>query len=360
VGLEGGLVTSRWGLGMVANDGATDPEFGRNDFGDRVIRLRVGTRPLPNVPLTVVVAGDRVVEDELAEWSPLEGGVEAWQFIASALYGEREGARGGLYYVYRDQTEEDDVRVTRAHVLDGYLDTPVALRGARLRFAVEGAGILGTTSRGQSYTSRDGLDVRSASVTGLAEATLAALPIRVAARGGWASGDTDPDDDQGNDFTFDRDFDVGAVLFDELLGAVDAAAYAQLEDPAHSGGPPDGAEALVAEGAFRHAVFLQPVVEVTPKPWLSVKAGVLLAWNTNPVQQPFTTARNGGVPTNHLGDETEGYDLGTEIDWAVKLGDVPLKRAWHLQPAILIQGGTCSPPTTSGARPSPCCRRRRG
>jgi len=80
-------------------------------------------------------------------------------------------------------------------------------------------------------------------------------------------------------------------------------------------------------------------VEVTPKKWLSLKAGVLLAWNTNPVQQPFTTARNGGVPTNHLGEVTEGYDLGTEIDWAIQLGDVPLKRVWQLQPALLLQGG---------------------
>lgn len=339
VALEGGLVTSRWGLGMVANDGATDPEFGRNDFGDRVIRLRVATRPLVGKPLTLVVAGDRVVEDELADWSPLEGGEEAWQLVASVLYGEREGARTGVYYVYRDQTELDAVRTTQAHVVDAFGDLPVPLRGADLRFAVEGAGIFGETTRGQSYSSREGLTVQAAGVTGLAEARLKAVPLRVAARGGWASGDTNPDDGASNDFTFDRDFDVGSVLFDEVLGAVDAAAYAQLQDPAHSGGAPDGAESLVAEGAFRHAAFVQPIVEVTPKKWLSLKAGVLLAWNTNPVQQPFTTARNGGVPTNHLGDATEGYDLGTEIDWAIRLGDVPLKRVWQLQPALLLQGG---------------------
>lgn len=339
VALEGGLVTSRWGLGMLANDGAVDPEFGRNDFGDRVIRLRVATRPIHGKPLTIVVAGDRVVEDELADWSPLEGGEEAWQFVGSVIYGERDAARAGVYYVYRDQTEIDAVRTTRVHVADAYGDLPVDLKGADLRFAIEGAGIFGETSRGQSYTSRDGLAVQSAGVTGLAEARLEAVPLRIAARGGWASGDTNPDDGESNDFSFDRDFDVGSVLFDEVLGAVDAAAYAQLEDRANSGGAPDGAESLVAEGAFRSAAFVQPIVELTPKKWLSVKAGVLLAWSTRPIQQPFTTARNGGVPTNHLGDATDGYDLGTEINWSVKLGDVPMKRVWHLQPALLLQGG---------------------
>ncbi len=339
VALEGGLVTSRWGLGMLANDGAVDPEFGRSDFGDRVIRLRAATRPIAGESVTLVVAGDRVVEDELAEWSPLEGGEEAWQALASLIFGERESGRAGLYYVYRNQTELDGVRTTEAHIYDAYGELPVATARADIRFAAEGAGIFGTTSRGQSYSSREGLVVKSAGFTGIAEAKLKALPLRAALRAGWASGDADPDDGQSNDFAFDRDFDAGSVLFDELIGAVDAAAYAQLEDSAHSGGAPDGAEAIVAEGAFRHAAFLQPVVEVTPKPWLSVKAGVMFAWNTKPVQQVFTTARNGGVPTNHLGEATEGYDLGTEIDWAIKLGDLPLKQTWHLQPALLLQGG---------------------
>ena len=40
--LEMGLVTSHWGLGMLANDGAHAPLFGRNDFGARVVRLSRG------------------------------------------------------------------------------------------------------------------------------------------------------------------------------------------------------------------------------------------------------------------------------------------------------------------------------
>lgn len=340
VSVEAGLTTSHWGLGMLANDGAHDPTFGRADFGDRVVRVRLTTKPFGETPLYVGVAGDRVVEDELAEWGPYVGGQAAYQGIATVLWSDDAGRRAGLYGVYRDQTETDGERATRVGVLDLYGDLPVKSGPWTLRLAAEAAGILGRTDRAQSYDSRDGLDVRSAGATGLVEARRDGLPARALVRGGWASGDGDPDDGESNDFTFDRDFDAGMVLFDELQGAVDAAAYAQISDPAHAGSAPDGAELLVAEGAVRHATFVQPVLGATPLPWLDVSAGVMLAWSTAPIAQPFTTTRNGGVPTNHLGDATSGYALGTEIDWAVKLGDADVKvRGLTARPALLVQGG---------------------
>ncbi|GDX79716.1 hypothetical protein LBMAG42_15270 [Deltaproteobacteria bacterium] len=340
VALEGGVVTSHWGLGMLANDGSHDPEFGRSDFGDRVIRLRVATKLSQTMPLFLAVAGDRVIEDESADWDPLgEGGEEAWQALASVVYGTPDAARGGVYGVYRNQMEIDRERHSQVGVLDLYGDVPFQLSRAKLRIAGEAASIFGRTSRAQSYNSRDGLDVQSAGLTGLVEAQHVPLALRVAIRGGWASGDTDPDDGYAEDFAFDRDFDVGMVMFDEVQGAVDAATYAQLTDPEHSGSAPNGAEALVAEGAFRHAAFVQPVVAITPIPWLNLKVGLTMAWSTNPPQQAFATYRAGGNPTNHLGVATSGYDLGTEVDWAVKVGDIGLGPKEFYRPALLIQGG---------------------
>ncbi len=342
VGVEAGLVTSHWGLGLVANDGAHDPDFGRSDFGDRVIRVRVGTRPIVGKPLTVVLAGDRVVADDTATWSPFTGGQAAWQGIASVVWGEADAAHAGLYGVYRHQTEADALRTTEVGVIDLYGDAPVALGGWTLRVAGEAAGIFGSTSRAQSYTSTDGLAVRSAGALALVEARPDALKdvLRIVARGGWATGDGNPDDGVSQDFSFDRDLDAGMVLFDELQGAVDAAAYAQVSDPTHSGGAPYGAEALVGEGAVRHAAFVQPVVGVTPRPWLDLKAGALLAWNTSPISQSFATYRNGGVPVNHLGDATAGYWLGTELDWAVTVGNVDATvLGVKAKPALVLQGG---------------------
>lgn len=341
VAVQAGLMTSHWGLGMVANDGAHDPLFGRADFGDRVIRVRLATRPFGKgeVPLAFVLAADRVVEDELAEWGPLVGGQAAYQGIASVLWADKEARKVGLYGVYRHQAETDG-RTTTAGVLDLYGDVPLKAGGWTVRVAAEAAGILGRTDRAQSYNALEGLDVRSAGATGLVEVRPDTFAGRALVRGGWASGDGDPDDGASNDFTFDRDFDVGMVLFDEVQGAIDAATYAQVSDPSHSGGAPDGAETLVAEGAFRHATFVQPAIGATPLPWLDVQAGVSLAWNTSPISQAFATYRSGGVPANHLGEPTSGYWLGSEIDWAVKLGDVEVKaKGLASRPALIVQGG---------------------
>jgi hypothetical protein len=242
--------------------------------------------------------------------------------------------------VYRHQTETDGLRVTEAGAVDVYGELPVPLGALDLRVAAEAATVFGHTTRAFSYNARDGLDVESLGATALLEVTPRAAPLTGTLRAGYASGDGDPDDGASRDFTFDRDFDVGMVMFDEVQGSIDAATYAQLTDEAHAGSAPYGAETIVGEGAFRHAAFVQPVVAVKPVPWLGVKAGAVIGWNTAPISQAYASYRNGGVPANFLGAPTGGYALGTELDWAVTLGDTPTKllRVTTV-PALLVQGG---------------------
>ena len=340
VGLQAGLVGSHWGLGMLANDGNHDPVFGRTDFGDRVLRVRVATRPFHGgrTPLTLLAAGDRVIEDGSARWNPLTGGQAAWQGLAAALWQDKQTF--GIYGVYRDQTEADGERKTRVSVLDVYADAPIALSDWTLRLAGEAAGITGHTSVTQTYNSRDGLAIRQAGVTALAELKPPSPKWSALLRAGWASGDGQADDGTLHDFAFSRDFDVGMVTFDEVQGAIDAATYAQLQDPANGGGAPEGSDGLVAEGAFRHAAFVQPSVHLLPLAWLGLRAGATLSWNTGPVAEPYQSYRNGGVPSNQLGQPTSGYALGTELDWALTVGDTAVKVGQgSLKPALLIQGG---------------------
>ncbi len=338
-----GLQTSMWGLGMVANDGAQDTDFGRSDFGDRVLRLRVSTKPAPDSPLTFLLAGDRVLDDDSASWA---AGQVAWQGVGGALYQSPDRDTVGLYGVFRDQTEADGLRRTTVGVVDAYTELHLGepRDGGGFSVGAEAAGVTGVTSRSKSYNARSGLKVRSAGATGYVRGTLPGGRYSLTLRGGWASGDGDPDDDQSNDFTFDRDFEVGMVMFDEVTGAVEARAYSQLTDPQYAGDPPDGVDALVSEGAFRRASFGMPVLAAKPLDWLSLKAGVLVAWPTAPVAQPFYTYRNGGVPTNQVGAATVGGSLGTEVDWSLSLGDqeVTLGTA-RLRPAIVVQGGHLMP-----------------
>ena len=144
--------------------------------------------------------------------------------------------------------------------------------------------------------------------------------IQVGLSSGFATGDGDPNDDTMADFSFDRNFDVGMVLFDEVMGSIDAAHYNLVTDPSYAGRPPDGVEATVNEGSFRRATYVQPRVEVTPVSWARARLGALFAWSTAPVSHGFYTLRNGGVPVNHLKQPTSGYALGTELDWSLQIG----------------------------------------
>ncbi|MFT5684776.1 MAG: hypothetical protein ACI8RZ_005720 [Myxococcota bacterium] len=334
VQLEGGVVTSHWGLGMLANDGDHFRLFGQTRFGDRVLRLRATTR-LPQTPLYFSGAVDRVIEDELARW--LDGQV-ANQAIFSVLYRNEDGLKVGAYAVARAQYEADDLRVTSARVLDLYADVPFAALGMDWRAAAEVAGITGTTSRSLSYNALDELAVRSLGATGRLEASRGRGGLILL--GGYASGDGDLDDDTTHDFTFDRDFGVGQVLFPEITGGINAGTYALLDDPEFSAQPPDGAEAVVTEGAFSRATFFSPVVLVNPVDWMTLRAGAVLAWGTAPIAQPFYTTRAGGTPTSHHDLATTGLRLGTELCWAAGVGRELIDVAGEtVQGSLEVQGG---------------------
>ena len=82
------------------------------------------------------------------------------------------------------------------------------------------------------------------------------------------------------------------------------------------------------------------MIRYRPLPWLETRLGAVMAWSTAPIAEPFNTYRNGGVPTNHLGDTTKDYRLGTEFNWAVELGESDGQfTILRLSPQLLLQGG---------------------
>jgi hypothetical protein len=326
-----GLTTSHWGLGMIANDGNHDPWFGRADQGDRVIRLRGTTSPKEHLYLTL--AADRVLADELAAWRNQQA---AYQGIASVLRATADSTLG-VYAVYRHQIEQEEDRLTRAGVVDVFADKTFGGDELALRLSAEAAGILGDTDRATTYNSRDKVGVRQLGAAGQA-ALVTKAEHKLVLRGGYASGDGNPDDGVTHDFTFDHNFDVGMVLFDEVWGGIEAATHTLLSDPERSGQPPDGVETLVTEGSFRRAVFGQPLVEVAATPWLAARAGVMAAWSTAPISQPFYTYRAGGTPHNHHDLPTSDSYIGAEVDWALLFKPMA-ERESEVDPQLLLQGG---------------------
>ncbi len=355
--LEAGLVTSHWGLGLMANDGAHDPMFGRNDFGDRVVRLRVTGKPLyannhvKKDLLYLTAAFDWVIADDIAR---IDRQQLALQGILSLLYADPADRRLGVYAVYRGQREAEDDRFTRAFALDLFGQLPLALgtKGWSLSMAGEGAMIAGMTDRATTYDRPDAVSVVSGGAAAVFTVHAPQDRLQVHLRGGVASGDPEPDDGVSRDFTFDRDFDAGMVLFDQLMGGIDGATWALLNDP-ESSPAPDGVDAMINEGAFRRASFLQPVLQGAPLAWLDLKLGVMFASGTVPFAQPYYTFRAGGAPTNHHDVATEGRYLGTEVDWAVKVhGSMRPAVEGAPRAEFLVQGGHLAlGPALQGAEP---------
>lgn len=330
--LEAGLVTSSWGLGMVANDGADDPLFGRSDFGDRVVRLRASRIPdgLANGRgVILTAAADWVVQDDTASFRDDQ---LAFQGIASALAidGDR---KFGTYLVFRHQLEADRTRTTDAGVIDAYATAPTRIGAWTFAPSVEVAGILGRTDRATTYEARQVVGIASLGAAGQLTLTDPTDLAAVHLRAGYASGDGNPDDGVSHDFTFDRDFGVGMVLFDQVLGGVEAASYVQLVDPTHVGQAPDGVDAVVTEGAFRRAAFVAPAAELTPGPLL-LAGGVMFAVATTPYAQPYYTFREGGTPYNQHDLPSEGRLLGTELDWRAGVAGGPDDAL-----SVVVEGG---------------------
>ncbi|MEE2828781.1 MAG: hypothetical protein VX498_06315 [Myxococcota bacterium] len=346
--IELGLVTSHWGLGMIANDGDHDPFFGRNDLGDRTLRLRFTGRPLyaraepgPNAGKFLLTgAFDLVFDDDVG--SLLKGQL-AFQGIVSALYFDPGHSSHGVYVVYRNQQEAEGEGLTSVLVVDGYADRVFSLgESATLRLALEAAGIFGRTSRALTYNAPDELTVASVGLAGQATLGLFDSKLQVHGRVAFSSGDGDSDDDQSNAFNFDRNFDSGSVLFDQVLAGVNLGTHALISDPENSGQAPRGVDALANEGAAGSVLFLQPIVQGSPLPFLDLKAGVLVAIATAETRQAFYSFRAGGTARNHHNEAVASRVLGTEANWSVTLGGVlPLKgeKAPKLEPALQVQGG---------------------
>lgn len=347
--VEAGLVTSHWGLGILANNGSTEPLFGRSDFGDRVLRIRITTTPFGRlsepegvwkpIPLYLTLAVDQVIGDDIARW---DLGDFALQGIFSLLYAPSKARRLGMYVVYRNQEDYLTGAHTQAVVVDGFGDwsAPLGTSGWTGRIAMEGVGVFGATDQVLTYSSREGLSLFSGG--GAIEASIEnpTHTARFNFRGGYASGDQNSDDGIMGDFAFDRDYGVGMVLFDELMGGIDAGAYALLTDPDNSGSPPRGVDGILREGALHGAAYIQPVIQVFPLDWLEFRTGMVLAWSTSPIAHPYYTFRAGGEARNHLDMPTDGRFLGGEFNWGIEMAPPPdHPHFWMIRPRVGIQGG---------------------
>lgn len=362
-----GQQASDWGLGVVAQSGARDARlFGdalRGSLSERALFATspfqaIGARPQSLLGrLTFVVAGDLVFADETATLldEDFEVGDEAYQLVLSAVVRPRtyenaaetitvarHDVSGGFYGVRRTQTyaEGDTLDVW---VLDGALASHHAFKGgASLRFGLEGAYLTGETNRIETEASQDGLDVAAWGMALEADAGFRAggLPFHVAMLGGLASGDRDPDDGETNRFTFHGDYDVGLILFDQVVPALQRRATERIEDPLRSKQPPRGYQHFAGRGGVSGASY--GLLRATVGPAAGVTAGLqaMSAATTGPFADPYQTFAAGGSPRNPFGGPGEGT-FGTELTAALRVA-LPAIGA-GLEPAVRVTYGVLLP-----------------
>jgi len=358
---------SSWGLGLLANDGDDfRNDFGDAYYGDTVDRVLFGTKPYSLLkrlvtgekpekdPLTLAFAYDwnvfrdsqikragdkkalRNASDKIVLYGdPVDD--EANQYVG-AIRVETGVFEGGFYIVRRD-TEHFDVLVPasnrppreflKAWVFDVYGKLnlkPSFFKDGEIFLEGEVARITGETNFTVSrILQQPGNPFPVSNVSQLgwvvrAGARNAWIDARI--ESGYASGDSNPFDDEVRNFKFHPDYNVGMILFEDLLAGVSNASAYNATLVFDEGGPVRtlGADLLPSSGSVTNAVFVNPVVKIRPaKNWETV-LGVLWARTATDFVDPSIDFLYGGGwgQYNPLGAPSGHHELGWEIDCGMK------------------------------------------
>ncbi len=357
-----GLMTSHWGMGLVANDGGHTLDERRDDWfvlpttGDRVARALLMVQPFGRTEsqlrgLFLAFSVDQVIEDSTAVSA--QGDSALQQVVAARWHLDRQ-RWAGLYYVHRDQTYHDrNGPFLRVHVIDGAFDLDWRKGGSGLRLQGEGAVILGRTDLAPTPEHPEH-DVRQSAAVARARWDLGELGLRFELDGGWFSGDSNLDDGALTGFKANPNYQQGILMFSQVLGWQSGRARVTASNPQTSGYPSADLDRLATGGQVTSAITAFPKVGWKATSFLEVYGGALLAWSPTQMIDPFTThAVAGGSPRNYLGNVPDGSNLGTEFDLGAVATLTPA--AWPMaltvrgEYAVLLAGGAMA--GTSGDSP---------
>ncbi len=341
--VRAGLAGEQWGLGIVANDGEQEPVFGDYHYGDRVLRVLFGAKPFGlQSPVTVALAGDSVFDDITAD---IRQGDHAWEGVLAA-YWEKDEKTLGFYGVYRAQTSpvrglpSDAPRHDRLDV--GVLDLFARWHwddpgGGRIVAAIEGAGILGTTTLTRTVDNPTN-DVRQLMVTAQLGRKSPALDVML--EGGYASGDSNTEDAVQRQAIMDPDHHVGLILFPEVMAFMTARSATLAQASATFGRPAPGSNLLPTNGGVSNAFYLFPWVTWRVSSLVETRLGAVWAVASTDVVDPYVQKAE-SRSVNYRGGDPRNRDLGFEVDGAFLLHGQPtdsIRLEGGLEGGVLLPG----------------------
>jgi hypothetical protein len=321
VTMSAGMMTSHWGLGLLANDGAhgwtpSSAYFGDPRGGDRVKRMLIATGPWTQGKLMLSMAYDYVADDDI-----MLNDDQAKQMIFAAIYGYGEKTQVGAYVVRRLQDTPQEFqgvnrdKETRVTAYDLYAKSQWRLsRTLKLLAAFETVFIDGETSLAPTP---------DAPLNEVVQAAFAArIELRGRQSGGvldfiYASGDQNFDDGAQNAFKADPNFELGLLLFRNVLAAHTGRAPITASDPNLVGTPSEDLERFPSRGSVTNTIAMFPRGWIRFTDGVELYGGPLVAWGEVPLADPRNTRFNGGYPVNLLGG-TGGRYLGTELDLGLR------------------------------------------
>ncbi|MCB9665975.1 MAG: hypothetical protein H6732_17850 [Alphaproteobacteria bacterium] len=350
-----GVEPFTWGTGMLANDGAGDPDFGDPNTGSLVARLGFSTAPwrfrdgaTDAARGTVFfVSLDTVLRDDNAA---LLDGDTAIQGVLGFRLGHPVIDVGafGVARWQRDRQDPLDPREGRTTVtafpIDLYLKallTPRRLTDQRVVLEAEAVLVHGTSDRPYLDETQAGVRVQGVGAVGRLRYDHDRLRLSVRSEIGLASGDDDPRDDVARSFAFHSDYNVGMLLFEHVLPLLTAHALDRAADPALVAVPSPGGRFTVNQGVVTNAVYLNGVIRYRPLPDLELRLGHLQAWAPGDVVDVYQSARNGGYNTTSGGQVGGGRSYGHELDLAIRYtARLPHRLAFDLglEGAVLLPG----------------------
>lgn len=274
VDLKLGRMASHWGMGLLANDGSCDT----CDYGDIVDRIQISTSALDPVRISFSIdtrAEGFINKDDDTHSLLLTGGYM------------HEVFKVGGYVRWTRQPSN------KFNLLHGDIWGSAKLGP----LAIEAEGLI---TWGRADTTDIGVeDLRILSGGGALDATLGVSPWEAGFEIGVATGDKDATDNVWHTQRFDRDHDVGLLMFEHPLPQFQIGDAANPEDGPL--GNVDTSEAVSYEGVS-NALYLQPRFHFDILENLRTGIQVTLAWPVVPAAFGHTDA----VPRDFYGAEFDG------------------------------------------------------